>query len=244
MTTDITTQVRNYNGNNSFIMKMKDAVTKYGSLTQKQRAAVEKIFNNPVEAKAVEMTDDMKKIAAYEGQNSFVIELKGKLAQYGKLSDKQISAALNQIQKEETKAATVNLNIPAIGDTIKIGRKAGQSLKETYNLKFNPILLDVTKVLAISPKAVKFAAKLTIKRGSVCTCCMKTLTDEFSMLTGLGKICASHVGVPYITDKSQAEAFRLEYMKRVDEIGEMEFWIPKSQIKTWEGTADILLKMV
>jgi len=244
MTTDIATQVKNYKGTNSFILKMKDAMTKYGSLTVNQRAAVEKIFNNPTEAKAVEMTDDMKKIAAYEGENSFVIELKGKLAKYGKLSDKQISAALSQIQKEENKAATVNLNIPAIGDTIKIARKAGQNLKETYGLKFNPILLDVTKVLAISPKAVKFAAKLTIKRGSVCTCCMKTLTDEFSMLTGLGKTCAKHVGVPYITDKSQAESFRLEYMKRVDEIGEMEFWIPKSQIKTWEGTADILLKMI
>jgi len=244
MTTDIATQVKNYKGTNSFILKMKDAMTKYGSLTVNQRAAVEKIFNNPTEAKAVEMTDDMKKIAAYEGENSFVNELKGKLAKYGKLSDKQISAALSQIQKEENKAATVNLNIPAIGDTIKIARKAGQNLKEAYGLKFNPILLDVTKVLAISPKAVKFAAKLTIKRGSVCTCCMKTLTDEFSMLTGLGKTCAKHVGVPYITDKSQAESFRLEYMKRVDEIGEMEFWIPKSQIKTWEGTADILLKMI
>jgi len=244
MTTDIATQVKNYKGTNSFILKMKDAMTNYGSLTVNQRAAVEKIFNNPTEAKAVEMTEDMKKIAAYEGENSFVIELKGKLAKYGKLSDKQISAALSQIQKEENKAATVNLNIPAIGDTIKIARKAGQNLKETYGLKFNPILLDVTKVIAISPKAVKFAAKLTIKRGSVCTCCMKTLTDEFSMLTGLGKTCAKHVGVPYITDKSQAESFRLEYMKRVDEIGEMEFWIPKSQIKTWEGTADILLKMI
>ena len=244
MTTDIATQVKNYKGTNSFILKMKDAMTKYGSLTVNQRAAVEKIFNNPTEAKAVEMTDDMKKIATYEGENSFVNELKGKLAKYGKLSDKQISAALSQIQKEENKAATVNLNIPAIGDTIKIARKAGQNLKETYGLKFNPILLDVTKVLAISPKAVKFAAKLTIKRGSVCTCCMKTLTDEFSMLTGLGKTCAKHVGVPYITDKSQAESFRLEYMKRVDEIGEMEFWFPKSQIKTWEGTADILLKMI
>jgi hypothetical protein len=241
---DITTKVRNYNGQNSFILKMKDAVQKYGSLTAKQAAATEKILNVVVEAKSVEMSDDMKKIAAYEGKNSFVNELKGKLAQYGKLSDKQISAALSQIQKEEDKAATVHMNIPAVGDTIKIGRKAGQTLKETYGLKFNPILLDVTKVLAISPKAVKFAAKLTIKRGSVCTCCMKTLTDEFSMLTGLGKICASHVGVPYITDKSQAESFRVEYMKRVDEIGEMELWVPKSQIKTWEGTADILLKMV
>ncbi len=212
MTTNIDTQVINYKGVNSFILKMKDAMTKYGSLTANQKAAVEKIFNNPTEAKAVEMTDDMKKIAAYEGENSFVNELKGKLAKYGKLSDKQISAALSQIQKEENKADTVNLNIPAIGDTIKIGRKAGQNLKETYGLKFNPILLDVTKVLAISPKAVKFAAKLTIKRGSVCTCCMKTLTDEFSMLTGLGKTCAKHVGVPYITDVSQTERFRNEYM--------------------------------
>lgn len=244
MTTNIDTQVMNYKGVNSFILKMKDAMTKYGSLTANQKDAVEKIFNNPTEAKAVEMTDDMKKIAAYEGENSFVNELKGKLAKYGKLSDKQISAALSQIQKEENKAATVNLNIPAIGDTIKIGRKAGQNLKETYGLKFNPILLDVTKVLAISPKAVKFAAKLTIKRGSVCTCCMKTLTDEFSMLTGLGKTCAKHVGVPYITDVSQTDRFRNEYMERVDEIGEMEFWIPKSQIIIWEGTADILLKMV
>lgn len=241
---DITTKVRNYNGKNSFILKMKDAVQKYGSLTAKQAAATEKILNAVVEAKSVEMSDDMKKIAAYEGKNSFVLDLKGKLEKYGSLTDKQVSAALSQIQKEEDKAATVHMNIPAVGDTIKIGRKAGQALKETYGLKFNPILLDVTKVLAISPKAVKFAAKLTIKRGSVCTCCMKTLTDEFSMLTGLGKICASHVGVPYITDKSQAESFRVEYMKRVDEIGEMQFWIPKSQIKTWEGTADILLKMV
>ena len=241
---DITTQVKNYTGHNTFILKMKESLKKYNSLTPNQKVAVEKIFKNVAEAKKVELTDNQKKIMSYEGQNSFVNEIKSKLKEFGKISEKQESAALSQIQKEETKEATVHMNIPAIGDTIKIGRKAGQNLKETYELKFNPILLDVTKVLAISPKAVKFAAKLTIKRGSVCTCCMKTLTDEFSMLTGLGKICAKHVGVPYITDASQAQSFREEYMKRVDEIGEMEFWVPKSQIKTWEGNADILLKMV
>ena len=63
------------------------------------------------------------------------------------------------------------------------------------------------------------------------------------MLTGLGKTCASHMGVPYITDKSQAKQFREEYLKRVDEIGEMEFWVAKSQIKVWEGNADVLLDM-
>lgn len=241
---DITTQVKNYTGHNTFILKMKDTLKKYNSLTANQRAAVEKIFKNVAEVKKVEMTEDQKRIMSYEGQNSFVNEIKSKLKEFGKISEKQESAALAQIQKEETKAATVHMNIPAIGDTIKVGRKVGTNLKEQYGLKFNPILLDITKVLAISPKAVKFSGKLTIKRGSVCTCCMKTLTDEFSMLTGMGKICASHVGVPYITDASQATKFREEYMKRVEEIGEMIFWVPKSQIKTWEGNADILLKMI
>jgi hypothetical protein len=73
---------------------------------------------------------------------------------------------------------------------------------------------------------------------------MKTLTDEFSMLTGMGKTCSKHMGVEYIKDKSETSRFREEYMKRVEEIGEMEFWVPKSQIETWEGNADILLKMI
>jgi hypothetical protein len=73
---------------------------------------------------------------------------------------------------------------------------------------------------------------------------MKTLTDEFSMLTGMGKICAGHVGVEYITDASQAERFREEYLKRVDEIGEMEFWVPKSQIKKWDGVTSSLVETI
>jgi len=237
-------KVQGYTGVNSFILKMKDVLKKYGSLTANQQMAVEKIMNATAEVKQVEMTPDMKKIASYEGQNSFVLEIKGKLSKYGKLSDKQVSVAISQIQKEENKTKTINLNIPAIGDTIKVRRKIGQSLKETHGLKFNPILIDITKVLSISPKAVKFSGKLTIKRGSVCTCCMKTLTDEFSMLTGMGKICAKHLGVEYITDTTQTQRFREEYMKRVEEIGEMEFWVPRSQIQTWEGNADILLKMI
>ena len=239
MTTDITTQVKNYKGTNSFILKMKDAMSKYGSLTVNQRAAVEKIFKNVTEVKSVEMTDDMKKIAAYDGDNSFVNELKGKLAQYGRLSDKQISAALKQINK----TVVHKMNVPAAGDTIKVGRKVGQNLKEQYGLKFNPILLDITKVLAFSAKAVKFSGKMTVKRGNVCVCCGKELTDEFSMITGMGKTCAKHMGVEYITDKSQAERFRNEYLQRVEEIGEMEFWVPLSQIKDWEGKTSKLLKM-
>ena len=85
---------------------------------------------------------------------------------------------------------------------------------------------------------------MTVKRGKVCVCCLKTLTDEFSMLTNMGKICADHMGVEYITDKSQAEKFREEYLKRVEEIGEMEFWVPKSRIIKWDGKTEVILKMI
>ncbi len=94
------TLVKNYQGSNSFIMKMKDVIYKYGKLTSGQTAAVEKIFNNPVEVKHVELTEDMKKIQSYEGSNSFVKEIQSKLEKYGKLSDKQVSVAMNQIKKE------------------------------------------------------------------------------------------------------------------------------------------------
>lgn len=236
------TKVLNYKGNNSFVIKMKEVLRKYNGLTPKQVEAVEKCLNSEVKTIDMEnLPEDMKRIVEYKGENSFVKDIVSKFKQYGTLTERQISAALKQIQKEEDKEKTVKMNWPTPGETIKLGRKIGSQLKETYGLKFNPILIDITKVLSVSPKAVKFSGKMTIKRGKVCTCCLKTLTDEFSMLTNMGKICADHMGIEYITDSSQAEKFREEYLKKVEEIGEMEFWVPKSQIKKWESrTADMI----
>jgi hypothetical protein len=244
MTTTINTQdkVRNYQGQNRFILNLKDALKKWGGLTQNQLLAADKALNSEVKViNKEELPETVKRITEYKGENLFVKDIASKFEKWGTLTSKQISAAVAQIQKEEDKEKTVRMNWPTIGETIKLGRRKGVELKEKYGLKFNPILIDITSLKAVSPKAVLFTGKLTIKRGDVCTCCMKTLTDEFSMLTGFGKICAKHVGVEYITDKSQAERFRQEYLKRVDEIGEMEFWVPKSQIKKWDGvTASIV----
>ena len=244
MTAQIATQdkVRNYQGQNRFVLNMKDALKKWGGLTPKQLEATEKALNAEVKTiNKEELPEDVKRIVDYKGENPFVKDIASKFQKWGTLTSKQISAAVAQIQKEEDKEKTVRMNWPTIGETIKLGRKKGIELKEKYGLKFNPILIDITALKAVSPKAVLFTGKLTIKRGDVCTCCLKTLTDEFSMLTGFGKICAKHVGVEYITDKSQAQRFREEYLKRVDEIGEMEFWVPKTQIKKWDGvTASIV----
>lgn len=246
MTTTVTTtsKIKNYQGDNSFVLKMKDALSKYGRLTEKQLAAAEKALMTKSEVKVDELPEDMKRIANYVGENSFVLDIKKKLLSYGTLTFSQTSAAAKQIQKEEDKANTRKMNIPTIGETIKVGRSIGQDLKERHGLKFNPILIDITKVLAVSPKAVKFAGKMTVKRGDVCVCCAKTLTDEFSMLTKMGKTCAKHMGVEYITDSSQAERFRNEYLAKVEEIGILEFWVPKSRIIKWDGKTEVILKMI
>ena len=242
MTTTTTQKVQNYKGTNSFINKMKDAVAKYGSLTIGQSTAVEKILNASVEAKQVELTEDMKKIQAYTGENNFVKEIQSKLEKYGKLTEKQESAAIKQILKEEAKEKTYKMNWPTEGESIILARKIGQQLKETYGLEFNPTLIDITRLLGVSPKAVKFAGKMTVKRGNICMCCGRELTDEFSMLTKMGKTCAKHMKVEYIKDKSEVERFRNDYLKRVEEIGEMEFWVPKSQIKKWNGMTESIVK--
>jgi hypothetical protein len=243
MTTTFTTteKVKNYNGNNSFIIKMKDTISRYGHLTIGQSTAVERILNAPVEAKQVEMTEDMKRIQSYKGENTFVKDIQSKLEKYGKLSDKQVSAAVSQIQKEEDKERTYKMNWPIAGDTIILGRKIGQQLKETYGLEFNPTLIDITSILGVSPRAVRFSGKMTIKRGKICMCCGRELTDEFSMITGLGKTCAGHMKVEYIKDKSEAQRFREEYLQQVEKIGIFEFWVPKKQIRKWEGIGESMV---
>ena len=55
------------------------------------------------------------------------------------------------------------------------------------------------------------------------------------MITNMGKICAGRMKVEYITDVSQADAFRERYLKRIEEIGEMEVWAPKASIQEWKG---------
>ena len=243
-TTNTTSKVKNYQGANSFINKMKDALNKYGSLTQKQSEAVEKILANQVKVDVESLPENLKSIANYEGENKFVNDIKNKLMTYGTLTDNQVSASNAQIQKESDKNKTIKLRIPVLGETIQLRRATAELLKEKHGLEFNPLLIDVTKILEVSPKAIKVAGKLTVKRGKICNCCAKTLTDEFSMLTGLGKTCAKHLGVKYITDSTQADKFREEYLNKVEEIGEMDTWIPLSQVKVLSDKLEVILKMV
>ena len=228
-------KVRNYQGQNRFINNLKASIQKYGSLTPKQLEAAEKSLNAPAKLDLENLPEDLKEILNYQGESAFIKDIAAKLKQWGTLTQKQKEAALNAIQSEKDAAQKYEVEWATPGETILVGRGIGEKLKEEYKLEFNPRILDITKILEIRPKALKIAAKMTEKRGKVCCVCNKTLTDELSMLTGVGKICSKKTGIPYLTDKSQAEMYRENYLKRINELGEFVFWIPKSQIKKWEG---------
>jgi hypothetical protein len=183
----------------------------------------------------------IEKVQNYTGTNSFIIKMKDTVNKYNRLSPKQEEVVVGIFQKEQNER-TLEMNWPTTGESIILARKIGQQLKETYGLEFNPTLIDISRLLAVSPKAVKFSGKMTVKRGNICMCCGRELSDEFSMLTKMGKTCSKHMKVEYIKDKSEVERFRNDYLKRVDEIGEMEFWVPKSQIKKWNGMTETIVK--
>ena len=188
-------------------------------------------------------TQTIEKVQNYTGKNSFINKMKNTIKKYGRLTPKQDEAVVKIFQKEENER-TIEMNWPCEGETLIIGRNIGQELKENYGLEFNPVLIDITRLLAVGPKTIKFSGKMTVKRGNLCMCCGRELTDEFSMLTKMGKTCAKHMRVDYIKDQSQVERFREDYLKRVDEIGEFEFTIPKRQIRKWEGMTESIVKTI
>lgn len=243
--TNVTDRVRNYEGNIQFLLSLKESLRRWGALTPKQLEAAHSCLNS--QAKTINMentSEEIKTILAYVGENSFVKDIAHQFKNFGTLTSRQIDAALRQIEREEDKRKRLRMNWPTPGETILLRRIKGKELKEKYNLQFIPMLIDITRLKSITPKAILFTGKMTVKRGKVCTSCLKTLTDEFSMLTGMGKICADNWKIPYIKDASEVERFREDYLRRVEEIGEMEFWVPKSQIKKWEGSTERILRAI
>jgi hypothetical protein len=70
-----------------------------------------------------------------------------------------------------------------------------------------------------------------------CRCCGLDLTDWKSQATGVGPICAKKLGIPYVKNQEDVLVFKKLLKLKIDEIGDLTFWIPKSQIV--EGLDDL-----
>jgi len=243
---NIEEKVRTYNGDNSFIKNLMTGLSKYGRLTPKQYAAAEKIILNEsrsVEVNVEDLPESLQDIVNYSGELKFVKDIQSKYNKYRRLTEKQVSAATKAISRERAKKSQKEINVDIVGNTIKLGRNIALDIKEEYNLEFQPILVDVTKVMTVSEKAVKIEAKLTKENGGICRCCGRTLTDDMSKMTGIGPVCSRNVGVKHPTSRKDLPMYKQMISDKIDEIGTFEFWIPKRGIVEWNGHGAVLLKL-
>jgi hypothetical protein len=243
---DIEDKVRRYEGTINFLNSLKSNLNKYGRLTPKQYAAAEKIILSESlkdEINVEELPTNLKSIVTYTGESKFINDLKEKYMKYRRLTENQVIAGSQAVDHEVQKNSQKDLNIPLVGNTIKIGRNIALEIKKSYNLDFHPILVDVTKLVKSSNRALLIRAKLTKENGGICRCCGRTLTDEMSQITGIGPVCATYVGVEHPKTKDEVDQFKFDLSKKIDEIGEFEFWIPKRSIQKWNGTGSVLMKI-
>jgi hypothetical protein len=135
------------------------------------------------------------------------------------------------------------LNIKLVGNTIKIGRKVAMGIKKAMNIKFHPILVDVTTIVSVSDKTITLNGKLTKQNGGICRCCGKTLKTDMSKTTGIGPVCSKFLGVPHPKTEKGLEAYKKDVIETIDRIGEFQFTIAKNRIVKWEGVGSLMMKM-
>lgn len=237
--------ISEYNGNNSFLNSLKTGYSKYGKLTPAQLKAATRIIDGMKEKvksmAPIEVKKNIEQIMAYEGKNKFVKDLQEKYNKYGRLTEKQIDAGLKVVTRTVQNTLAEPMALPT-KETITIRQYIAREIKERMKLDFLPIQIDVTHLIGASRKAIHLRGKLSTEVGSVCRCCGRGLTDELSMLTGMGKTCAKNTGVKYAKDRSDIERFKKDLEVRVNEIGEFDFWIPKSQVQQWDGIYKVAVK--
>ena len=145
------------------------------------------------------------------------------------------------IHTSETK--NKELNIKLVGDTIKIGRKVAMGIKKAMNIKFHPILVDVTTVVSVSDHTITLKGKLTKQNGGICRCCGKTLKTDMSKMTGIGPVCSKYVGVQHPKTEEDLENYNQDMSNMIDQIGEFQFTIAKNRIEKWEGMGSLMMKV-
>jgi hypothetical protein len=174
----------------------------------------------------------------YKGNNGFISSLQGGLKKYGKLTERQLSAAGKFFSKVNTPKKMENTTQPKeINVNIKISKFIAKRVAEENDLEFKPFLITITKVLRETAKAYQVVGKMNTSDVSSCRCCGKDLTDWRSQATGVGPVCSKSLGIPYVRKEEDIVVYKKLLKLKIDKIGDLTFWLAKSQIK--EGKEEL-----
>ena len=136
--------------------------------------------------------------------------------------------------KYDNSSSKIEIRVPLKNETVKLKRKVALKIKESYNLPFFPMVLDLESTTHMTTDAVRVVGKLTKENGKLCRCCNRTLKTDLSLAAGVGPVCSKYVGIPkYVTSIEEVKSFKDNLDKIAENFGSFEFWIPKSQIKEY-----------
>lgn len=188
----------------------------------------------------------------YQGGNGFMNSVKSALNKYGDLTEKQAIATHNFFVREGEKQKRQREGLP-VGDFIEllspvfVEIKGGfvHSLSEKLEMgNVKSYAWVVHEISRITKKAILVRAKIAGSEYSLhyCRICGRKLTDQFSQATGMGKVCAGHMEIPYIKDLSEVAEFKLAMDRRIQEIGMKEFWLPVFAMRNHDSYHELVEK--
>jgi hypothetical protein len=171
-----------------------------------------------------------EKVQNYKGNNNFINSLKSGLTRYGKLTERQLSAATNFFSKMEKSQPQTESNPIDVNVDIKVRKFIAKKIKEENELEFAPFMITISKVLRETAKAYQVVGKMTTSDVTSCRCCGKDLTDWRSQATGVGPVCSKHLNIPYVKNEADVAVYKKLLKLKIDQIGDLTFWLAKSQI--------------
>jgi hypothetical protein len=184
--------------------------------------------------------DTIQKLINYEGNNGFVKSVLNGYNRWGKLTPKQMEAVKKFFAPKKPKGSIkpIKINVDLV-----LKRYVAREISEEYNLgKITPITVTVSEINALTNKSVRVKGKMTFTDVGCCRCCGRDLTDWVSKASGIGPTCAKYMGLKRPTTQSEVKEFNKNLKEKIDEIGELEFWIPKSHIKNAMGSLKYILE--
>ena len=168
----------------------------------------------------------------YNGSFSFLVEIKDKFLKYGNLTPNQWGA-VRKCYEREIKFKSNKPEPKDVSKLIYLKKFIAFAISEKHNLgDMRSYVWQTEQVLKETEKAIQVKAKIADADHTIGVCrnCGKALTNEFSQVTGMGKTCAKKWNIKYITKKEDAADFKREMQEKINAIGVLELWIPKSQI--------------
>lgn len=173
----------------------------------------------------------------YNGTFSFVMDMRGTMNRYGKLSDKQW-AAIAKCLAPKPKVDPLQVLVESCHIPIVVSASSARFIAKIHQWNFNPRTLVVTQIKSKSRGGFVVRVKINWTGNvSECRCCGKALSDWRSQATGVGPYCVKKTGIAYVRNQADVTRFQKEMEDLATKIGEVEVMIKNWGIET--GMSDI-----